>query len=825
MARRALIIQSGYDPLAGFANSAACIGQALAARGFELVARDGPGASRDGILRACDELIAGACAGDAIVIYYVGHGGLATNGTYTPDAELPRYIQHLCPTDFGQTTDDEFRGISTFELALRLAALTRKTRNATVILECCFAAQLARGDDPAGAARVSPTLTRVGLTRHLQALRERSRDFEELEVTGNKDAVRVAATGQTESAYQLALPSSAALRAIGIELPGPGWAGAMTLRLVEILAEIADRRVTWRSIAAELRSRLIVQRPEIEGPVTRVPFSLATVDATTFEVRGERGGAVVDAGRLHGVSIGDVYGVMPAGSARIEPAGLVAELTIDETSAVHSRASRIAWRAGASELPAGAVAIARSLALEREPVRVVAGAAALPSVAAALAASRRIRAATPQDRDVACELRIRGAALEVCDERGPLFPPAAFPERLPDAVKDLENLATERRLRALAEDAGLSPAGVSVTLLVAGAGGHRALADHGEALGLGDRLAIRLDNRTAKPVFANVFAIGLRREIALLSDADASGIRLAPNTPTFVGTTIAGGLAGFELEWPDGLPRDQPRVDAVMVVVTEEPADLRVLESPEHLGKLVGPATSLQALLAQLAGGKPRTAAGPGVGFAVCWRDFRLFPLDGSLDFGAPQVDASPTGSAAPGGAGGASPTGAAAPGGAGGALQIRIEALAVTPATTRVDVLVCARSSPMPYRATTVIGDAPRDLVVWTGELAGPADVYVWTSPHRGDRRTLAELMADRPVDAAVAVLRGSISASTPALAAGASMQLAAIARASLLGLAPEVATAFRGAFSAGAAGGAASGGRVATAAASFAITVDRRG
>jgi len=811
MAKRALIVRPDHDPLAGFRNSAACIGQVLQSRGFDLELCEGPAATRAGILQAYDGLAARASAEDAIVIYYIGHGGLTTNQTYTPDADLPRYIQNICPTDFGQTTDDDFRGISSFEFSLQLAALTRKTKNVTVVLECCFSAQLARGDEPAGAARVWPKLTRVVLTRHLQALRERARDFDELELTGNPYAVRVAAAGQTDSAYQLALPSPGELRAIGLDLPEGGWIGGMTLRLAEILAQIGTAPVSWRSIGTELRARLTVQRPEIEGPISRVPFSLATVEATTFPVRSEVATAIVEAGRLHGVSAGDVYGVMPAGSTRIEPAKLIEQLTIDEVFPTQSRARRIARHADAGELPVNAVAVAMSLAFERLAVRVFAADTARPAIEAALGSSGRVRAATPEDRDVLAELRVHGIELELHDAQGPLFPPARYPDRLRDAVSDLENLATERRLRALSENEGLAPADVSVELLLVGNGGYRTLADHGEALGLGDRIALRLENRGARPVFANVFNIGLRRRITLLSAYAASGIKLPPNMPVYVGDTAAGQLVGLTLGWPKGMPRDQPRLDTALVMITAEPADLSVLVSDEHLGHPKAdttPATPLRALLDQLATGRPRnldTASGAAA-FAICWRDYRLFPLDASLDFGAPQVDANPTGSAPP-----QSVT---------AALQIRLTELKVV-AGTRVDVLVCARSAAMPYCATTVIGNAPSELTVWRGELHGPADLYVWTSADRGERRTLADVLALRPITGPVAMLSAPDGDPRSRLAAGASLELAAMARAALLGITPDVATTFRGSFG----GDDPSTDCYSAASVAFAIAIDRPG
>jgi len=813
--RRALIVRPDYDSLAAFQNSASCIVQFLQARGFEIERCDGAAATRDGILGAYNGLIDRTRAEDAIVIYYIGHGGLTTNQTYTPDTDLPRYIQHICPTDFGETTDDDFRGISSFELSLQLAALTRKTKNVTVILDCSFAAQMVqmvRGDErllaslsvehevgaspdamqknrvnptdtEVGAVPVRPKLTRVGLTKHLMALRKRSPGFDSLAPGENSHAVRVAATGQTESAYSIQLPSASTLRAIGLDLPQGEWIGGMTFRLVEILSEIGNAHVPWRAIAAELRARMLVQRPEIEGPVSRVPFSLAIVEAVTFPVRSERDVAIIEAGRLLGVSVGDVYGVMPVGSTQIDSKKLIEEVMIDEVSAMQSRARRIAWSDGASELPANAVAIAVSRAFERFAVRVVAADTVRPAIETALQTSRRVRAATPQDRDVLAELRVEGQTLELHDAQGPLFPPAPYPDRLGDAVNDLENLATERYLRALPEDEGISPRAVSIELLVVGAGGSRRLADHGEALGLGDRIALRLENRTGKPMFANVFNIGLRRRIALLSMNASGGLKLLPHEPTYVGSSITGQLSGFTLRWPSGLPRDQPRLDTLMVVITQEPADLQVLEGGGLRARAFAPATPLQARLGQVATGRTR---GPdeahGVSaFAICWRDFRLFPLDGSLDFGAPQVEATPIGAV--------SPRAVAVP------VQVRLQSLETAPGT-RVDVLVCARAPGVPYRTTTVVDDVPSDLVVWRGELRGPADIYIWTSIASSDRRTLADLVAQRSITDPVAILRAPDGDPRAALAAGASMQLAAMVRTALLGIAPEVVTAFRGSF-----------------------------
>lgn len=776
MARRALIVESEYQALSGFRQSATCIEQVLRARGFAIAACRGREATRDGILAAYGALIADARADDAVVVYYSGHGGIVANTTYVPDGDLPRYVQHICPSDFARTTEDDFRGITAIELSLLLAALTRRTRNATVILECCYSAQMSRGPAPAPAHQPTPVLTRVGLTKHLRALRERERDFEALELTGNRHAIRVAATGQRGSAFQLPVPPAAALRALGLELPAGAWIGAMTLVLAQLLVEVGDARVAWRSLGIALRTRLGDQRPEIEGPVRRVPFSLATVDADAVAVRSERGVAIIEAGRLLGVSVGDVFGVLADGATEGTTGGPPIEmLTIDEVSATQSRARCRPTR----ELPPGAVAVAMSRVLPRAAIRVVADDLA-PEIAAAVDASPGLRTATADDQPLA-ELRVRDGMLELHDAGGLLYPAAPCPDRLADAIRDLERLATARRLRTLATHVELAASEVTVELLVAQDGAFRPLAEHGEPLGLRDRIAVRIVNRGDARLFAHVFNVGLRRRIARLSAHAALGIELPTGEPQYVGTSAAGQLTGFNFRWPDGLPRDRARLDTVLVVLMAEPADLSVLERGEHLAASRGKPPALEDVLGPVAGATMRgPSLAPGA-FALCWRELPLFPIDATLCIGVPQVDASPI----------------AVDDSHPAALRIRLAGLAVAP-DTRVDVLVCARSAALPYRATTLTGAAPSELEVWAGALRGAADLYVWTSPGGHDQPSLRELLAHRPLGEPLAILRAPHDDPRAILAPGARLQLAATARAALRGIG-DITTAFRGSFGPG--------------------------
>jgi hypothetical protein len=216
------------------------------------------------------------------------------------------------------------------------------------------------------------------------------------------------------------------------------------------------------------------------------------------------------------------------------------------------------------------------------------------------------------------------------------------------------------------------------------------------------------------------------------------------------------------------------------VVVTDAPADLRVLESGESLGVTRSIESPLEALLGQLATGRTRSVTSAPGAFAIRWRGYRLFPIDASLDLGAPEVDANPSGSPPP--------RVATEP-----RLRIELDARAVTPGL-RIDVLVCARSSAgRPFQATTLFEDRPGALDIWSGDLSGVVDIYLWSSTSSAERRALAELLALRDMAGPAAGLREA-----GALAEGVSMQVAAMARAALFGLAPDVVTAFRGSFGA---------------------------
>ena len=115
---------------------------------FTLQLCKGLNATRNGILAKYDELIQNTAFNDATVIYYSGHGGLAVNPKYQPMEDLgvlsPRYHQFIVPVDMEETNDEDFRGITSLELSKLLAELTSRSKNVTIIMDCCHSARMSR---------------------------------------------------------------------------------------------------------------------------------------------------------------------------------------------------------------------------------------------------------------------------------------------------------------------------------------------------------------------------------------------------------------------------------------------------------------------------------------------------------------------------------------------------------------------------------------------------------------------------------------------------------------------------------------------------------
>lgn len=718
------------------------MGSLLRAYGFEIIECDGATATRDNIVAALQQLVVDTAPEDAVVVYYSGHARRTPIPDFEPNDAVPAAVEHLCPSDYGASADKRFVGISAGELSLIFSHM--RSANVTALFDCCYGNQLGRGDEP----NVEwPQFSYKMLADYFGALRAADPDFDKLTLEGNTKLVRVAASA--EESLVDPLPPQAALDALNIQCGRTDeYIGAMTSALVQLLAPLRGRRVSWRQLVPELRSRLPSQRAEIGGPAERVPFSLEVVDATTYRVALDGDGAVLDAGLLLGVSPGDVYTAVPPGQPEVQ----LAALTIDDATATQATA-RIEWLTDKHELPAACVAIPVTRASPRHPVRVEAPPELQQTIGEAIAKSPLLRVAGPLDADPVAVLEVNGDSIVLGDGVGPLFPPAPYPAFLPAAVLDATNLATERRLHALQ---GSLMSKLDIQLGVVRSGAFVALAGDRPLLAETEHLALRLENRGDETRYVNAFDVSLRRAITLLEPSK----KLEPAATTILGVVAnTGVLEGYEVSWPDGLPRDRARGETVLLVATRHPVDLSLLETSEHLPVARDAETPLQELFRHAVSGQPR--GGVPEPFAMMWVDFTVLPFAGTTNIGKPAIDES-------------SPD-ARLFARAGAPIELHIDKVF---AGVRVDVLVCTGDPEQPYFAAS-----PAAGTLWRGTPA--AEIFIWTSTST-EKRSLDQLLHIDP--AIVAALR------VPHLAAGASLVIAGAARAAIDAVAHDVTLAYRG-------------------------------
>ena len=595
MARRALLIGSTVGNILGIENNLAGVAAMLDARGFAVQTVHGAGASRHGILAAYDKLIEDTEEDrhDPAVIYYTGHGGMVTNTDQPGEALLPHAFQCIIPTDYEQGTDADFRGISAFELSLLAARLTEKTRNVTVIFDCCHAAQMSRG---AAQPRGLTAPTRLGMTRHMQHLRERYERWLPQPVISNPHAVRIVASGVLDPAW----PMQDADRQ---------WYGAMTLALLRVLDEVGDAAVSWTSIIAAVRSRIRDaypdQRPEVEGPQKRRAFSLEEVDEASVSIRHGPAGFTLGAGVLGGVTAGDIYAAVGLDAPDRE----LARFEVTRATALSAEATLVAWQPGVTELPPSAVAVSRERAIARKPIRVDADRPeAAAAIEQAIAKTPRLRVATQADVAAIATLTLANATLGISDAEGPLRPPLAFPAQLPEALAVAGHLAAARQLLDLEGEHGVASSELESEWGTVDRGVMSKQPDRGGKLTTSDRIYIRIKNLGWRDLLAHVFNVGLAGHIHLLSRSAPAGQPLRPGDELVLGDRGDRELVGLPVPWPRDVPRKRARIDTVLIIVTTAATDLRVLESDDPRPTPRSAVSPLQQLLRQLHDGTTRGA-------------------------------------------------------------------------------------------------------------------------------------------------------------------------------------------------------------------------
>jgi Caspase domain len=770
MSKRALLIGSPFAGLTGVGNDIAAMTDLLAKRGFVIDRCCDAEATRDGIIEAWRRLIADAEGGEAAVVYYSGHGGLARvaesegTGVAAGGVRHPWRYQFIVPMDFHATTDTDFRGIANVELSRLLRDLTARTRNVTLILDCCHAARMARNIDMT--PKALPKGWYVGVAAHVERLRAQGLLDGTTYPEGNPNAVRVVAAATTESAYEYT--SSTGHRV-----------GVLTEALGMALEEAGERPVSWRSVLQRVRERVLAvvrqQTPDIEGPLARMLFRLDEVDPSGALGVGLQGGRpVLRGGRLAGVEPGDLYTVMPYGAEHIDAATRIATATVTR---VHGATAEIGldFAAGHNAIPDGAMAFPLQKSLRRWSVGVEGDGSLANDLRSRLAGSRFVREADrPEEDPPLARVRLIGGELMLSDHAGlPLANPRpANAAGVNDIVGNLEIFARAQHLLLLQSGVGRHELAETVTIEWGRveAGAKTPLATSGETLLVGESVYVTLRNESDTTVYASVFDIGVNGKVTLLSRSSPSGIELAKGVAYTVGEDdYDRTLTGLQLSWPNSAPADLPRRETVAIVLTSAPQDLRSVETGAMRSAKSAAASELELLLAQVSSGGmrdigPAPASGD-VRYAVRHIDFMLDPAPLGIATLPPMAewastdrgyvfDERPDRSLARGicraGAGSVAP----------GAVAVRLIDVVVHRnkalfggADLRLDcMVVTGAAAGKPYRVETVRFPAIRDnerlpldrLLVFHGPAAEFLDIAIWLSRDTAGSPGLSQLLDD---------------------------------------------------------------------------------
>lgn len=579
--RHALLLGSPFGELTGVFNDIETMKRRLADMDFQIYECSGEQATRKGIIAAWQQLIDKSEENGVVVVYYSGRGGIAQLSTEKGQEHphQPWRFQFIVPMDFNETVDTDFRGIADAELSYLLRKLTDKTRNVTIILDCCHAARMARVPDLKSKA-LSKTWD-LGITRHVQKLRDEGKLEGFTSLLANPYAVRVFAAATTESAYEHTNSDNKRI-------------GVLTEALDMALEAIGKTQsVSWISVMHHVCTRvgLIMsqQHPRVEGPATRVTFGLEEVNLEGVLKVTESDGyhAQLNGGLIAGVQEGDVYAVMPSGEEIINSEKQIATATVQNLGSANAKV-KLVYGDQHTCIPPGSLAFPLRKGILRWAVRIDGDTPVTQRLRSLLNTSKLVKLVHDEDTyPPLMTARHIGNAVALLDSQQiRLFEwrvaDNTSPDRIVKEIVDrVEILARAQHLLQLKPGTGQYALGsrLSVEWGVVAAGERTRLEPHGEILHEGQNIYILLSNDSTRTVYVSIFDIGVSGSVTALSHD--MGIEIPAK-----GTYILGAdefnnakVLGLPLGWPDTVLRDITGNEGIVIITTSKPIDLTSLET------------------------------------------------------------------------------------------------------------------------------------------------------------------------------------------------------------------------------------------------------
>ncbi|KAE9378771.1 hypothetical protein N431DRAFT_433836 [Stipitochalara longipes BDJ] len=582
--KKALLIASQFKGLKGPANDVSKMDKVLRDLGFEISCCDGTNATYDGILQAWHQLIDTISPEDSVIVYYSGHGGSVKSvenhdrNVQESHSITPWRYQFLVPVDFDDRQNGDFRGILDVELSCLLQSMTDKTRNVTIILDCCYAGRMAR-DPSFGDAAVSKSISRVlypNVLERVNRLRVRGRFQQETHVEENPFVVRIAAAAASETAWEY-------------ENERGEWCGVMTEALIHAISESKDCQIPWRTtllrVSELVNVRFPYQHPQVEGPGDRLHFSVQERVTGAFHIRNENDRIVIQGGRVSRVREGNVYSVMPFGMEKAVVEKQLAEARVTHATAFKATAELLLDQRQVSRLPTeGALAFLQSDALYKWPV-------GLPSsllwLRKMIHASRYIRPEEPDGDDVIlAEFQEGPDGITLHSNRGVVVAAASTEPTLDDRTRLLdaaEQLARAQHLLSLRNETldDVLEHDVEVRFGIVGKSGglERIIRQDGaDSVSDNDRVYIELNNHGTRTVYVWVFDVNAAGKITRVSRSSPKGIELPPGRNEVLGASrYSPDLRGLPVSWPKVLSRARPVEETLLFILSDSSVDLNHL--------------------------------------------------------------------------------------------------------------------------------------------------------------------------------------------------------------------------------------------------------
>ncbi|GLA09384.1 hypothetical protein AnigIFM60653_011464 [Aspergillus niger] len=616
---RALLIASPYNGLRGPTNDIRVIGSVLEHKGFKLTECSGHDATRDAIKSAWSNLNQECSEQDVVVVYYSGHGGLVKSplqATATSDhredgEEAPWRYQFIVPIDYHKTTERDFRGVLDVELSHLLRDTTEKTKNVTVILDCCHSGRMSR--DPSLGTRAVPRYIAEQQHQRIREYVESLREMGELEgetfLMGNPDAVRIVASNTSESAFEYK-PAS-----------GP-WIGAFTEALAQALEDVDGQEVSWGTILNRVRQlvniRFPQQHPHAEGPYARMPFTLKEAPRTLL-LRMEGSHAMLSTGRVGGVREDNVYAIYPFSSGVGDPKTQIATAFVTKVVGFQSLV-HLEFNGKDKYIPAeGAKAVLQQEALDEWPIAFPAGLERLQQL---VESSRYLRPRQAEDKATLAVVQQHGPKIELVNNKGIIISsrntedPISF-QVANDIVADAEELARGQHLLGLncesPEEWLRHGIQIEFGLVMEGKKGTIIPQDGTGYLTDGDRVYINLRNEGDSAVYISLFDVSVAGNISYLSPSSPMGIDLESGRSYTLGALdLDVGLPGLPVTWPEQVPRRCEVDERLVAVMTSSPVDIGHLGKPPKetelrwSGKAPGNQSNLEQLIDTISSARHR---------------------------------------------------------------------------------------------------------------------------------------------------------------------------------------------------------------------------